>query len=197
MPMQVCIKWDVKCRHFLFFMLFYSFLIQGCGSREPETKNRQTSMNEIKPSLNKNTLIVNVIPDTLPGGILNSDLVKVSLVNAGSLQIKVAARLSIGYEDSDNRELYAIIRNRSTRNIVGKRSQLYEREPFSSDQVRILEPGEKVSTEFHLHEWYEFPEGDLEIQIVYDPGEMAERFPEIQSRIFASDFVSFVMKRKH
>jgi hypothetical protein len=181
----------------LFFMLSFLFLIQGCGSGEPETTRRPSSMNEIKPSVNMNALIVNVIPDTLPGGILNSDLVKVSLVNAGRSKVKVAARLSIGYEDSDSREIYAIIRNRSTGEIVGKRSQLYEREPFPLNQVRLLGPGEKVSTEFHLREWYEIPEGDLEIQIVYDPGEAAERFPEIQARIFTSDFVPFVMKRKH
>jgi hypothetical protein len=143
------------------------------------------------------SLIVNVILDTLPGGILNSDLVKMNLVNVGRSQVKVAARLSIGFEDSDSREIYAIIRNRSSGEIVGKRSQLYEREPFPLNQVKVLEPGEKISTEFHLHEWYEFPEGDLEIQIVYDPGEAAEKFPEIQARAFTSDFVPFTMKRKH
>lgn len=182
--------------HFLFFMLFSAFLIQGCGSREPETIDKETSMNEIKSS-NEIDLIINVTLDTLPDGTLKSDLVKVSLVNAGRSQVKVAARLSIGYEDSDSREIYAIVRNRSTGDIVGKRSQLYEREPISLDQVRVLKPGEKVTTKFHLLEWYEFPDGDLEIQIIYDPGGAVERFPEIQTRIVASNFVPFVMRRKY
>ena len=153
-------------------------------------------MNESHLELDENTVIVNVIPDISAGGVLKSDLVKVNLVNAGTSQIKVAGRLSIGYEDSDSRELYAIIRTRSTGEIVGKRSKLYEREPFYPNDVRVLKPGEEISTEFHLYEWYEVPEGDLEIQIVYDPGEAAERVPEVQPRIFASDFVPFLKNRR-
>lgn len=151
-------------------------------------------MNEIDQDLN--TLVVNVIPDTSSDGILESDLVKVSLANAGRSPVKVAGRLSIGYQDSDSREIYAIIRNRSSGDVVGKRSQLYQRAPISSSQVSVLQPGEKINTEFHLREWYEVPEGDLEIQVVYDPREAAKRFPEIQPRMFASDFVPFLIKSR-
>lgn len=141
--------------------------------------------------MNDTTLIVNVIPDTSAGGALKSDLVKVNLVNAGTSPVKVAARLSIGYQDSDSREIYAVIRDRTTGEIVGKRSQLYEREALRLNQVRVLKPGQKISTEFHLREWYEIPEGDLEIQVIYDPGEAAKRFPEIQAGRVASRFVPF------
>jgi hypothetical protein len=161
----------------LFLIVLAPWLIQGFAACEPK--------------MNETTLVVNVILDTSAGGTLKSDLVKVNLVNAGASPVRVAARLSIGYQDSDSREIYAVIRDRTTGEIVGKRSRLYQRESLHPSRVRDLEPGRKISAEFHLREWYEIPEGDLEIQIVYDPAEAAKRFPEIQARRFASPFVPF------
>ncbi|MDH5181444.1 MAG: hypothetical protein OEY07_17405 [Gammaproteobacteria bacterium] len=177
----------------LLLMLCCTFIVQGCDSSEFE--KRQTAMNTGNSSLQKTSMLVTVTLDTLPGGLLKSDIVKVSLTNTGTTPRKVAARLAIGYEDSDEREIYAIIRDRATGNIVGKRSQLYDREPFHFSHAKELKPGETIHTEFHLLEWYVIPEGNLEIRIVYDPEEAAKQYPEITAHKLVSDFVPFAMKK--
>jgi len=176
------------------FCALLVLIMQGCGSGARPANGRQTSMTETQSDVRR--LIVIVRPDTLPGGFLKSDLIKVSLTNASRLPVTVAARLSIGYEDSDSREIYALVRDRSSGAVVGKRSLLYEREQMPASQVKILQPDEKIESEFNLRQWYEVPEGDLEIQIVYDPREAARRFPEVQSQMFASEFVPFTTNRK-
>jgi len=172
----------------LFLVLAALLLLQHCDRGVLPTRGKETEMSKTG---SPRTLIVTVSPDVLADGSLKSDSMRVKLTNADSFPIAVVGRLAIGYDDSDSREIYAIIRDRRSGQVVGKRAQLYQRESISRNQIKVLPPGGEVETEFNLFEWYDVPGGDLEMQIVYDSTEAAKRFPEIQSQIVKSDFVPF------
>ena len=129
-------------------------------------------------------------------GILQSDLVSIELRNDGNSPVVVAGRLAVGYETSTDRELYLVITRRGTDEVVGRRTQLYHRAPHPPDDIASLAPGDSRTTQFSVREWYEFPDGELDIEAVYDPREAAATFPDVAAELVRSDPVPVVVERR-
>ncbi|HST83815.1 MAG TPA: hypothetical protein VLL08_18925 [Kineosporiaceae bacterium] len=140
-------------------------------------------------------LTVRLSVDVTHDGVAKSDLVRVALINTSRFPVIVAGRLAIGYEDSSDREIYAVLHDRPTGEIVGGPAQLYHRAPHSADDLRTLDQGDQTSTEFNLDDWYTHPAGDLDLQVVYDPSAVAQRFPGVESAQVFSDPVRIVFTR--
>ncbi|QFZ19918.1 hypothetical protein [Saccharothrix syringae] len=117
------------------------------------------------------------------------DLVRVALVNTGDATVVVAGRLAVGYEGGTDRELYAVLRDPVTGEAVGGPAQLYHRAPHPADDLRPLAPGQRAGTAFRLGDWYTHPAGALEVSVVYDPTEVARRFPGVHRDRVVSDAV--------
>ena len=129
-------------------------------------------------------------------GVLENDLVSIELRNDGNSPVVVAGRLAVGYETSTDRELYLVITRRGTHEVVGRRTQLYHRAPHPPDAIASLAPGEALTAQFPLHDWYEHPDGELDIEAVYDPAEAAAGSPDIAAEIVRSDRVPVVVERR-
>ncbi len=140
-------------------------------------------------------LAVRFSVDVTDDGVANSDLVRVALVNTGRSPVVVAGRLAIGYEDSTDREIYAVLRSSHTGEDVGGPAQLYHRPPHSAADLRTLDVGDQIGTAFNLDDWYTHPAGDLELQVVYDPRAVAKRFPRIDEARVVSEPVRIVFTR--
>lgn len=133
------------------------------------------------------TLKIRLALDATGEGEPDSDRVRVTLVNTGTSPVVVAGRLAIGYADSTDREIYAVLRDPRTGAVVGGQAQLYHRAPHSADDVRTLLPGQEIDSVFRLDEWYDRPAGDLELQVVYDPAAVAARFADVENVQVVSD----------
>ncbi|WP_086669199.1 hypothetical protein [Lentzea kentuckyensis] len=118
---------------------------------------------------------------------VTGESIRVTLVNTGTSPVVVAGRLAIGYADSTDREIYAVLRDPHTGAEVGGRAQLYHRAPHSAADLWTLLPGQEIASVFHLDEWYSRPAGDLELQVVYDPAEVAARFPDVSGASVVSE----------
>lgn len=94
-----------------------------------------------------------------------------SINNQSSTPVKLIKRLSIGYEQTDNRELYLLITKKDSKDNIAKNAVFYSREKAKKDDFEWLQPGESFKTDFIIEEWYELPNGAIEIQAVYDPSE--------------------------
>lgn len=138
------------------------------------------------------TLTIRIGVDVTGEGVAESDRVQVTLVNTGTSPVVVAGRLAIGYVDSTDREIYAVLRDPGTGAVVGRQAQLYHRAPHSADDLRTLLPGQQIDSVFHLDEWYSRPAGDLELHVVYDPAAVAARFPDVENVSVVSDPVRLV-----
>lgn len=130
--------------------------------------------------------------DVTSEGVAESDRVRVTLVNTGTSPVVVAGRLAIGYADSTDREIYAVLRDPHTGDVVGRQAQLYHRAPHSADDLRTLQPGQEIGSSFQLDEWYNRPAGDLELHVVYDASAVAARFPDVEHTSAVSDPVRIV-----
>lgn len=137
-------------------------------------------------------LAVQLSVDVTDDGVANNDLVRVALVNTGRSPVIVAGRMAIGYENSTDREIYAVLRNSLTGEDVGGPAQLYHRAPHSADDLQTLNVGDQISTVFNLDDWYTHPAGELELQVVYDPSAVAKRFPSVENARVVSHPVRIV-----
>lgn len=94
-----------------------------------------------------------------------------TIKNHDSIPIKLVKRLSIGYEKTDNREIYLLITKNDSEENIAKNAVLYSREKATKDDFEWVQPGESINTNFTLEEWYELPNKPFRIQAVYDPSE--------------------------
>ena len=146
-------------------------------------------------SIDKTPLVVRIEIHVDADSVVISDVVRVALVNTGPSSIIVSDRLAIGYENSTDRELWALLRDRQTGESVGSPAQLYHRAPHSRDELLTLNPGREATTEFRLEDWYAHPAGDLELVVVYDSDELASRFSDIEPIRVPSDPTRIVFAR--
>ena len=115
------------------------------------------------------------------------DLCTVTLTNMGRAPVVVAGRLAIGYRDSTDREIYAVLSDPSSGREVGTAAQLYHRAPHPAGQLRTLAPDESISTTVRVADWYNHPAGELDLRVVYDPAAVASRFPRVADAVVVSE----------
>lgn len=99
---------------------------------------------------------------------------QVRLVNHGRQATRVNSRLGMAYPDTDDRELYCLIRNEAGDEYTDyRRFQMdYRRKPLEEDHFPYLKPGESLKVTFNLQEWYRLTRpGIYQVQVVYHPEE--------------------------
>jgi hypothetical protein len=123
--------------------------------------------------------------------------VEVRLTNRGGEPVLINRRLAVGYRDSQARELFAEVYPRLSREVVSRRTKLYEREVASAEDYRWLQPGESDSTSFDLLEWYALPApGEYELVVFYQADEpLAPRPPGLLTGIYPSAPVPLIVVR--
>ncbi len=94
-----------------------------------------------------------------------------TIKNHDSVPIKLIKRLSIGYENTDNREVYLLITKNDSEENIANNAVLYSREKATEDDFEWLQPGQSFKANFVLQEWYKLPKESFNIQAVYDPTE--------------------------
>lgn len=94
-----------------------------------------------------------------------------TIKNHDSIPIKLVKRLSVGYENTDNREIYLLITKADSEKNIAKNAIFYSREKTTKNDFEWLQPGKSFTTDFVLKEWYDLPKEPFEIQAVYDPTE--------------------------
>jgi hypothetical protein len=125
-----------------------------------------------KPDAASSILEVRVDTPDQPVRLAGPCPVQVRLTNRGEQPVLINRRLALGYRDSQARELFAEIHPRRSREVVSRRTKLYERESASADDYRWLQPGESASTSFDLLEWYALPApGEYELVVFYQADE--------------------------
>lgn len=109
---------------------------------------------------------------TQPVRLSSPCLVEVQVTNKSAQPVLLNKRLSVGYRDSQSRELYFEIFGKGSTEDVGKRKLLYER-PFASPEDYVwVEPEQSVAANFDLFEWYSLPSiGEYELVAYYQGDE--------------------------
>jgi hypothetical protein len=122
---------------------------------------------------------------------------KVTLRNNGTQSVKIISRMAMGYDGMNDSELYVLITSQSTEEEVGKElSDLkelvdYHASPVSDSDFKWLNPGETVTVEIDLKEWYDLPEGPMELVVVYSGDHASRQDPELLRGEYRSDKIKF------
>jgi hypothetical protein len=114
---------------------------------------------------------------------------EVVLRNAGEATQLVNARFSMGYPDTDERDVYLEILRHRGEPYLGYRSfQVdYHARSLSRDSFEELQPGEELIARFPLEEWYPITEpGSYLVRAVYEP-EPSAALPEAVTGTFRSE----------
>lgn len=115
------------------------------------------------------TLRLDATVKTQPARIALPCLVEVKLTNQSSDPVLINGRLSVGYRDSTDRELFVEVFRRGTDDLVSKPTLLYQRDPPRAEDYVSLDPGKSISTTFDLFEWYDLPgPGDYDLVASYN-----------------------------
>lgn len=158
-----------KIKLLLFPIILCLAMTQSCS----KTKNKNTKtayMNNQNNDTQENIETLIKI-DTVTLDNYTTSKLFFSIKNQGSTPIKLIKRLSIGYQQTDNREVYLLITKNDSKDNIAKNAVFYSRKKAAKNDFEWLQPGESFKTDFIIEEWYEFPNGSFEIQAVYDPSE--------------------------
>ena len=99
-------------------------------------------------------------------------IVEVTLTNQSADSFLIVARLSVGYNDSTDRELFADVFRQGTDEVVSRHARLYQRDPPGHQDYLSLEPGKSISTTFDLFKWYKLPgSGAYDLVVSYSADE--------------------------
>jgi hypothetical protein len=117
--------------------------------------------------------------------------VEVILTNQSSAPVLINGRLSVGYRNSINRELFAEVFRRGTDDVTSKDARLYQRDPPQQQDYVSLDPGKSISTTLDLFKWYDLPgPGDYDLVVSYSGDEFLRNQPEDSlAGIYSSDRV--------
>ena len=116
--------------------------------------------------------------------------VEVTLTNQSSDPVLIVARLSVGYKDSTDRELFAEVFRRGTNDVVSKQARLYQRDPPRHDEYAHLDPGKSISTTFDLFHWYDLPgPGAYDLVVSYSVDESPTLPEGLLTGTYSSDRV--------
>src|SRR5258708_26004518 len=120
---------------------------------------------------------------------------EVELVNRGQTELVVNSRLSMGYPDSLDRELYCeILHNGQTYTDYRRYVIDYRRKPLTEEFFKKLRPGQGVSTVFDLQEWYHLTEpGVFQVRLVYAPEAHALKRGAVSDKI-VSEWVALTVR---
>jgi hypothetical protein len=119
-------------------------------------------------------LVVELILPERPVRIGEETPAEIRLTNHGTQVIRVNGRLSMAYPDTDDRELYCLIRDETGEEYTDYRGfQLdYRRKPLEREHFPFLNPGEGLEKTFDLQEWYRLIRpGTYKVLVVYHPEE--------------------------
>jgi hypothetical protein len=104
--------------------------------------------------------------------------IEVTLTNQSSDPVLINRRLSVGYRNSTDRELFVEVFRRGTDDLVSKQALLYQRDPPRQEDYVSLDPGKSISATFDLFEWYELPgPGDYDLVVSYSGDESLRNQP--------------------
>ena len=144
-----------------------------------------------KPKVLDITVNVEVQPVSMSGRCP----VNVRITNLMSEAVLINRRMSIGYEDSDARELFAAVYIKDGDDNIARRTQLYQRDIANADDYIWLAPKESRTAYFDLFEWYELPgPGEYELQLFYQVDEpIALKIDGILQGIHASGRVGLTV----
>ncbi len=121
-----------------------------------------------------------------PGAQLVAEVV---FRNAGDDPLVVNTRFSLGYPDTDERDLYCeILRGSGEQYCDYRRYQVdYHAQSLSRESFATLRPGDELRTSFELQKWYPITEpGVYCVRIIYEP-EPYPPVPEAASGRFSTD----------
>lgn len=149
------------------FIFTVSYSCKKTIDKNPKTLFMTDQSNNIKKELVE--VLIKIDSITTNGYI--SPILVLTIKNHDSTPVKLVERLSIGYENTDNREIYLLITKIDSEENIAKNAVLYSREKTTKDDFKWLQPGHSFTTDFVLKEWYDLPNEPYEIQAVYDPTE--------------------------
>ncbi len=160
----------IKKNMFLAFSIILIFII-ACSSKSKTDKDTKTTdMTDQNNSIQEN-LDVHIHIDYITTNSYTTPKLFFTIKNQGLAPVKLVKRLSIGYENTDNREVYLRITKNNSEENIAKNTVFYSREKTTNNDFEWLQPGQTFTTDFLLKDWYEFPNKPYEIQAVYDPTE--------------------------
>jgi|GEM_PF-4604354 len=119
--------------------------------------------------------------------------IRITLTNSSAETVTVNTRMAMGYQDMESREVFLKVFKPGTGAVVSTPALLYNRDYPGPNDYRQLAPGESISGEYDLLEWYDLPDaGSYELQAFYQADEDHPGRPEeVVSGIFASDRLEF------
>lgn len=118
------------------------------------------------------TLRIDVQIITQPVRISDPCLIEVKLTSQSARPMLINRRLSVGYQDSHARELFAKVFRQGSDEVLSKRTKLYDRDFSPPEDYVRLPPMQTASTSFDLFDWYSLPSaGDYELVIYYQADE--------------------------
>ena len=98
--------------------------------------------------------------------------IDVRLRNDGDEPLVVCGRLTVGYRETDGRELFAEVHPRGSDEVVSRMTKLYDRDPPTPEDYVALDPGEELGTRFDLMRWLAIPgPGSYDLEVFYDGDE--------------------------
>lgn len=161
---------NTRKKIFLALSIILLFII-SCSSKKNTDKDTKTiDMTDQNNDIQEN-LEVHIHIDSITTNNYTTPKLFFTIKNKGSVPVKLVKKLSVGYENTDNRELYLRITKNDSEENIAKNAVFYSREKTNKNDFEWLQPGHTFSTDFLLKEWYEFPDKPYEIQAVYDPTE--------------------------
>ncbi len=143
----------------IFIFLFYSCQIQSTEKHTQASSGKSISMEEKELELQLHATSIE--------GMRNSYELEISLVNISEKELIVNKRLSMGYLEDHNRELYVEIINPQERENTGIKTRLYERHPPTYEDFGTLKAGDFIHTTFNLFDWWELPKGKFQVKVYY------------------------------
>ena len=129
---------------------------------------------------------------TQPARLSLPCLIEVTVMNQSAAPLLIIARLSVGYRNSTDRELFAEVFRRGTNDLVSKEARLYQRDPPRHDEYVELDPGKSISTTFDLFRWYDLPgPGAYDLVVSYSIDQSLTLPQGLLTGTYSSDRVLF------
>jgi hypothetical protein len=125
---------------------------------------------------------------------------RVTLRNNGTKSVKIISRMAMGYPGRNDSELYTLITTQAAGESAGKElgglTELvdFHATPVSDADFKWLNPGETVTVEIDLKEWYDIPTGNMELQVVYSGDHAAGQDRELLRGQYKSNTVRFTSR---
>jgi hypothetical protein len=143
------------------------------------------------------TFIVDAFLPVDANNVWTGEKLRVTLRNNSKRSVKVISRMAMGYPGRGNSELYTLITTQSSGEEVGKEVENlkelidFHAEPVSDVDFKWLNPGETITVEIDLKEWYDIPAGDMELQVVYSGDHAVSQDKDLLRGQYKSNTVKF------